>query len=397
MDPRENPYTPNAGARPPLFVGRDEQLDSFDVLLSRLERGRTERSMILTGLRGVGKTVLLGRFEDHAAQRGWATVDTEITKDMPFGRRMVALARQALLQLSPKSKWKDRATRAAGVLRSFELTVDSTGALSAGLNTERVEGKADTGDLGPDLTDLFLALGEAAADHGTGVVFLVDEIQFLAVAEFEALIAALHKTVQRSLPITLVGAGLPQIPRLAGEAKSYAERLFTFPELGRLDEHSAGQAIAGPAHHLGVDFHPDALRLVVAETEGYPFFLQEFGRVLWNHTPASPITAADVHAAQPAVEHELDASFFRVRAGRTTDLELRYLRAMAELGPGSHRASAVAQVLDRTADQLGQIRTRLIDKGLLYAPSYGLAAFTVPQFDRYMRRTHPLPPVARPT
>ncbi|MGH7319699.1 MAG: ATP-binding protein, partial [Candidatus Rokuibacteriota bacterium] len=262
--------------------------------------------------------------------------------------------------------------------------------VSAGLDLDAIEGLGDSGLIGEDLTDLLTALGEAAQDHGTGVVFLFDEIQFLGVAELEALIAALHKTVQRSLPITLVGAGLPQIPRLAGEARSYAERLFKFPEIGQLPAADAAEALVAPARELAVDYTADAVRAIVTYAEGYPYFLQEYGKIVWDEVGSSPIRLGDVRAGAPLVEAKLDGSFFRVRAERTTELELQYLRAMAELGSGPQRASDVAKVLRRTSEQLGPTRSRLIEKGLLYTPGYGLAAFTVPQFDRYMIRNHPL-------
>lgn len=360
------------------------------MLLSRLERGYTEQSMIITGLRGVGKTVLLGAFEEQARERHWATVDVEITKGVDFGDRVAHLARRALLQIAPKARWKDRARRAAGVLKSFSTTVSSEGTVSAGLDMEPVEGLGDSGHLGDDLTDLLLALGEAAQDHGRGVVFFFDEIQFLRVVELEAIIAALHKTVQRRLPITLVGAGLPQIPRLAGEAKSYAERLFKFPEIGQLPPSDAAEAVVAPARALGVDYTADAVRAIVTYAEGYPYFLQEYGKIVWDEAASSPIRLSPVRRVTALVEAKLDGSFFRVRAERTTELELQYLRAMAELGPHPQRASDVAKVLRRTSEQLGPTRSRLIEKGLLYTPGYGLAAFTVPQFDRYMIRNHPL-------
>jgi hypothetical protein len=365
-------------------------LNTFDVLLARLERGYTEQSMIITGLRGVGKTVLLGAFEEKARERHWATVDAEITKNVDFGSRIAYLVRRALLQIAPKARWKDRARRAAGVLKSFSVTVSSEGAVSAGLDMEAVEGLGDSGQLAEDLTDLLVALGEAAEDHGKGVVFLFDEIQFLQVAEFEALIAALHKTVQRALPITLVGAGLPQVPRLAGEAKSYAERLFKFPEIGQLPTADAAEAVAAPARALEVGYTGDAVRAIVAYADGYPYLLQEYGKIVWDEARSSPVRLADVRRVAALVEDKLDGSFFRVRAERTTELELQYLRAMAELGPDAQRASDVAKVLRRTSEQLGPTRSRLIEKGLLYTPGYGLAAFTVPQFDRYMIRNHAL-------
>ena len=388
MRPHDNPYTPNAGARPPVMVGRDDQMSAFEILLDRLRRGHTEQSMLVTGLRGVGKTVLLTSLEESARGRGWTTVEAEITKNTEFGPRMAQLARRALFHLAPKARWRDRARRAASVLKSFQLTVSPEGAVSAALDVDALEGLADSGHLGEDLTDLMVALGEAAQEESGGVVFLFDEVQFLSTIEFEALIAALHKTVQRQLPITLVGAGLPQLPRLAGEAKSYAERLFKFPIIGRLGEPEAARALVEPAERLGASYERDAVASIVDYTQGYPYFVQEYGNVLWDLAPTSPFTPAHVDDAKEAVEAKLDSSFFRVRAERTTTLELQYLRAMAELGGEPQQAKGVADLLGRTSQQLGPTRSRLIDKGLLYTPEHGLAAFTVPQFDRYMRRSH---------
>jgi hypothetical protein len=390
MRPHDNPYTPNAGARPPALVGRDAQLEAFEVLLDRLRRGHTEQSMMITGLRGVGKTVLLGALEERARGRGWTTIEAEITKNVQFGVRMAQLARRALLQVAPRARWKDRGKRAAAVLTSFQLTVSAQGELTFGLDVDAAEGLADSGSLGEDLTDVLVALGEAAQEQNRGVVFLFDEVQFLSLAELEALIAALHKTVQRQLPITLVGAGLPQLPRLAGEAKSYAERLFQFPMIGKLNADEAARALSEPAAALGVEFTDDAVIAIVEYTEGYPYFLQEYGKLVWEHAEASPVTIQDVYETQEAVEAKLDSSFFRVRTDRVTDLELHYMRAMAELGFEPQAAKDVARLMDRRSEQLGPTRSRLIEKGLLYTPAHGLAAFTVPQFDRYMRRAHPL-------
>ncbi|MDZ4063422.1 MAG: ATP-binding protein, partial [Coriobacteriia bacterium] len=252
MDPRKNPYAPGAGTKPPALVGRDEQIESFDVLLERLENGYAEQSMIITGLRGVGKTVLLDVFREKAETRNWATVEWEVEKNSVFGSKMAMHARRALLQIAPRARWEDRALRAASVLKSFIVTVNPDGALTAGLDVEALAGAADSGTLAEDLSDLFFALGEAAQERGTGVIFLLDEIQYLDVVELEALIAALHKCARRSLPVTLVGAGLPQIPRLAGEAKSYAERPFRFPSIGELPRDYAREALVVPAERLGV-------------------------------------------------------------------------------------------------------------------------------------------------
>lgn len=391
MNPRDNPFTPNAGAPPPALVGRDAELAGFEILLERLRRGYAEQSMLVTGLRGVGKTVLLGAFEGRALNAGWVTVTAECTKHEPFGTRMGSLVRRALFQAAPKASWGEKLRHAAGVLRSFSLTVSSDGSLTAGIDVDAVEGMADTGNLGDDLTDLLVALGEAARERETGVAFLVDEVQFLQAHELEALIAGLHRTVQRQLPITFVGAGLPQLPRLAGEAKSYAERLFKFPRIGRLSPPEAEAALVEPARELGVAFAPDAIDVIVEYTEGYPYFLQEYGKLVWDLAPeGEEIGRRVAEEAQRAVEAKLDESFFRVRAERTTALELRYLRAIAELGAADHAAGDVAALLGRTSEQLGPTRARLIDKGLIYTTAHGRGNFTVPQFDRYLRRNYDL-------
>jgi hypothetical protein len=387
VDRRTNPYTPNAGAQPPFLVGRDRELEVFDVLLTRMENGLTQQSMIITGLRGVGKTVLLGAFREIADEHGWVALDTEITKNASFANRFARLARQALLRLSTADRWRDRARRAAGVLKSFSLTFDPHGSVAIGLDVGPLPGEADSGDLTEDLTDLLVALGEAAKESGRGVVFLFDELQYLRVDELEALITALHKTVQRNLPVTLVGAGLPQIPALAGEAKSYSERLFTFPRIGELTRADAVKALTVPAKERGVDYEAAAVEQIVEYTQGYPYFLQEYGSIVWDFSAASPITAIDALAAQPLVEEKLDESFFRVRIERASHVERQYMRAMAECGPGPHTAGEVAEKLGKTAQQAAPTRARLIEKGLLYAPAYGSAAFTVPQFDRYLLRT----------
>jgi hypothetical protein len=308
---------------------------------------------------------------------------------MDFASRVGQLARRALLQLAPRKQWRRRAQRAARVLRSFQITLSSDGSWTGGIDVEALEGHADSGYLPDDLTDLVIALGDAAAEVESGVVFVFDEIQFLSVGELEALIAALHKSVQRQLPITLVGAGLPQLPRLAGEAKSYSERLFRFPVIGRLGEAEAYEALVEPARREGVEIEPAAARAVFELTDGYPYFIQEYGKSIWDVAEESPIGVEDVARAHDIVEAKLDESFFRVRLERATENELSYMRAMAALGPEPQRAKLVAESLDRTIEQLGPTRSRLVEKGLLYTPSRGLAAFTVPQFDRYLLRTQP--------
>jgi hypothetical protein len=391
VDPRTNPYTPNAGARPPILVGRDDQLANFDLLLSRLLDAHPEQSMIILGLRGVGKTVLLGEFRGLAEKANWAVVEIEVSKhdDAAFRRVMAREARRALFAIAPSAKWRDKAKRAAAALKSFTISLTANG-ITAGLNVEALEGIADSGMLDADLADLLVALGEAAADHQTGVVFLLDEVQFLRVGQLEALIAALHRTVQRALPITMVAAGLPQLPELAGEAKSYSERLFKFPVIGQLSETDSAAALVEPLRQHDAGYNEDAIRFVYEFTEGYPYFLQEFGKAAWDIADGPLITLNDAKTAQQVVEEKLDSSFFRVRLDRTTDLERAYLRAMAEFGSDPQPAGDVAPLIDRTSQQCGPTRARLIDKGLLYTPSYGHAAFTVPQFDRYLKRRVPL-------
>ena len=395
-----NPYTPNAGAEPEAIVGRDDQLASFDLLLARLARGRTEQSMIVTGLRGVGKTVLLGQFRGKALEQDWVVVELEISKhdEAGFRRDLASRLRTALFELSPKARWTQHLQHAAAVLKSFTLKFDTDGSWSAGLDVEAAEGYADHANLKMDLTDVFLALGEAAAEQNRGVVLLFDEIQFLSTAQLEAVIEALHKMVQRKLPITLVGAGLPQIAELAGDAKSYAERLFKFPTIGNLSAEDSYAALEQPAAAEGAHYASTALKGAFQITGGYPYFLQELGYAVWTVAEGPTITKSDIELAQPQYEAKLDASFFRVRLDRTTDLQRAYLRAMAQLGPAAQKAADVAQLMGRTSENLGPTRAELINMGLLYTPQHGYAAFTVPHFDRFMLRAVPtldVPPIRR--
>lgn len=387
-----NPYTPNAGAQPQALVGRKDQLESFDLLLARIEKGRSEQSMIVSGLRGVGKTVLLGLFRQKALARDWVVVELEVSKhdDTEFRRDIAVRMRSALLELSPRVRWTERARHAAAVLKSFSISVDPMGTWTAGLDVQAAEGFADHLDLTLDLTDLFLAVGETAKEHGKGVVLLFDEVQFLKPSQLEALIQALHKMVQRALPITMVAAGLPQIAELAGDAKSYAERLFTFPQLGDLEPADAQEALVLPAADEGVTYTQDALEEAVRITGGYPYFIQELGYATWTVAEGPTITREDILAAEPGYEAKLDASFFRVRLDRATELQRAYLRAMAELGSAPHKASDVADVMGRTSTNLGPTRAELINMGLLYTPEHGYAAFTVPHFDRFLRRAIPV-------
>ncbi len=391
MDSISNPYTPNAGAAPEIVVGRDDQLEAFTVLLRRLERGRTEQSMIITGLRGVGKTVLLGQFVDIANKANWEVVEIEASKhdDSRFRQAMFSQLKAALLRLSPRARWTERGRIAAEVLSAFAVSVDQKGTFSVSWDVPPAEGLGDHGDLAMDLTDVFIALGEAAAEQHRGVALLIDEVQFLGRSQLEALIQAVHKTVQRKLPITFVGAGLPQIAELAGEAKSYAERLFKFPTIGSLVGDDARKALTEPALVEGVTYDEDAVDLAIEITQGYPYFIQELGYQVWGVASDARVRRVDVDIAKEAYEAKLDGSFFRVRLDRATPLQTAYMRAMAELGSEPQKAADVARVMGRESTQVGPTRAELIDMGLLYTPEHGYAAFTVPDFDRFMLRAVP--------
>lgn len=391
MDARTNPYTPNAGAEPEAIVGRDEELNTFEHLLARIEYGRSEQSMIITGLRGVGKTVLLGKFREIALERKWVVIEIEASKhdDTRFRADIAAKMRSALFSLSPSAKWSDKLRHAAAVIKSFTAASSPDGSFSFGLDIEAAEGIADSQLLSSDLTDLFIAIGEAAKDKGRGVVLLIDEIQFLSEAQLESVITALHKIQQRKLPVTLVGAGLPQMAKLAGDAKSYAERLFRFPHIGHLSRSHADQALQAPAAAEGVSYTDEALTEAFEITEGYPFFIQELGYAVWQCAAENPITREDIVNAREAYEAKLDASFFRVRLDRAKKEQRNYLRAMAELGPGPQKASDVAKVMNRKSSSVAPLRSRLVNEGMLYTPEHGYAAFTVPHFDRFMLRAIP--------
>ncbi|MFD4421328.1 AAA family ATPase [Agromyces sp. NPDC058484] len=391
MDSISNPYTPNAGAAPEVVVGRDDHLEAFTVLLRRLERHRTEQSMIITGLRGVGKTVLLGQFGEIARKAAWEVVEVEAGRldDPRFRQAMFSHLKSALLRLSPRARWTERGRRAAEVLSAFAVSVDKQGTFSVSWDVPPAEGEGDNGDLAMDLTDVFVALGEAAEEQGRGVALLIDEVQFLGRSQLEALIQAVHKTVQRKLPITFVGAGLPQIAELAGDAKSYAERLFRFPVVGSLTGEDARRALTEPALVEGVSYDPDAVDLAMEITQGYPFFIQELGSQVWSVANGDRVQRSDVEIAKDAYEAKLDGSFFRVRLDRATPLQTAYLRAMAELGPDPQKAADVARVMGRESTQVGPTRAELIDMGLLYTPEHGYAAFTVPDFDTFMLRAVP--------
>lgn len=338
------------------------------------------------GLRGVGKTVLLNRFSEMAVQDGFAAAFIEAPEAGDLPTLLAVPLRKILLEFDrgPVSR---AVTRALRVLKSFSLQLPDGTTIQ--LDPEPLVGEADSGNLSSDLTDLFVAVGEAARDRDRGVLIAVDEVQYLSEPELSGLIVAIHRTTQLNLPLVLVGAGLPQLPGLAGEARSYSERLFEFPEIGSLDRDDARAALEVPAEQLGVSFAPDALGQLVDESLGYPYFLQEWGYHVWNHALRSPIPLGDVHAVRPVVLAALDRDFFRVRLDRLTPKEREYLRAMAELGAGPHRSGDIAAELGVRVESVAPRRSGLIRKGMIYSPAHGDTAFTVPLFDDFMRRVMP--------
>jgi hypothetical protein len=381
MDPLENPYTPHAGSAPKELVGRDELLEQFRVLVGRLSRGYTEQSMIIRGLRGVGKTVLLNAFESMAEDNGFLTYFHEITPETRLLTALVNDAQHALGQLRLSAKMKERVRAALGHLSTITLAGPEGIELSVDLKA------AGEAALTEDLTRLFVELGRIAQDKGTGVAFFLDEVQFVREDEYRALISALHRSTQKSLPIALAAAGLPQIPRLSGDARSYAERLFTFPEIGRLNDTDTRSAFAGPANDQGVSYSEDAMTEAVHWTDGYPFYIQQLGKHSWNKASASPVDLDVVCAAVPAAQAALDGSIYEVRIQRATQHERRYMRAMAEIGSGPYRSGVVAAKLGKSTTDVSRLRQSLLDKGLVYATEdFGFVEFTVPRFDEFMRR-----------
>jgi len=390
MDPIGNPYAPGAGTPPPELAGRDDLREVVRIALERVRAGRPAKSILMVGLRGVGKTVLLDRMRDDAEASGITTVRIEAPEGRSLPAMLAPQLRLALLRLSRSAKAKALAQRAlqglAGFARALKLRYQD---IEVGIDFEPEPGLADNGDLENDLVALLEVSGNAAKAAGTALGLFIDELQYVAEDELAALITALHRTSQRSLPVVLVGAGLPQLPGRMGRAKSYAERLFDFPMVGPLSEDAARLAIAKPASDQGVGITMDALQRIFEETHGYPYFLQEWGKHTWDAAEASPMTLHDVELASTTAVAALDESFFRVRFDRLTPLEKRYLRAMAELGPGPHRSGDIAWELNREVTSLGPTRSQLIWKGMIWSPSHGDTAFTVPLFDQYMRRIMP--------
>ena len=387
MDPARNPYNPGAGAPPPALVGREHAIEAFDIAVRRFGLGRSARSMLLTGLRGVGKTVLLREFGRIGERSRWVYQRIEATEDLRFPETLAILVRKAILRLSIGERVAERARRARGVLKSFQVRweLPVNGDIVAGFDP--VPGYADSGELDHDLADLFIEVGELAKARGVGVLFTIDEMQYLSRRHLKALIVGLHSISQEQLPFVVAGAGLPSLLALVGDARSYAERLFEFRVINSLKADEATTALVEPAEAEGVRWHPDALERVVTRTRGYPYFLQEFGKQVWNIAEGpEEITPTDVDAAIPIATDELDTGFFRVRIDRTTDTERTYLSAMASLGAGPYASGEVAAAMGKTTTQVGPHRDALIKRGLCYSPRHGIIDFTVPMFDRFIRR-----------
>jgi len=390
LDARQNPYAPGAGTPPPELAGRDEIIERAAVALDRIRAGRSARSVVLHGLRGVGKTVLLNRIRLEAEARGFASVRIEAPEERSLPALLAPALRTALFRLRRIDAAK------AGLQNAMKALAGFVGALKVkyadievGLDLDPEHGLADSGDLDTDLADLTAAVGEAAAERGTAVVLFADELQYVPEDQLAALIMALHSANQAQLPITMVAAGLPQLLGSMGRAKSYAERLFEFISIDRLDGPAALDALCVPAHREGVEFTADAVAVILEQSRGYPYFLQEWGKHSWNVADASPIDGDDARRATDEALADLDASFFRVRFDRLTPAEKGYMRGMADLGPGPHRSGEIADRLGRKVSTVAPIRNALIAKGMLYSPAHGDTAFTVPLFDGFMRRIMP--------
>jgi AAA ATPase domain len=390
MDPRKNPYAPGAGTPPPELAGRDELIERAAIALDRIRSDRAARSLILHGLRGVGKTVLLNRIETDAEARGFASVQVEAPEGRSLPSILIPVLRMALLRLDRGRKMRANLVKAGRALAGFAKALRiKYKDIEVSTDFEPQRGLADSGDLDTDLTDLLAAIGSAAHEYRTAVVLFVDELQYVQEDQLASLIRALHSASQRRLPITMLAAGLPQLIGQMGRAKSYAERLFEFVSIERLDDKASSAALRVPAEKEGVAFAQDAIAEILRHTMGYPYFLQEWGRHAWNVADSSPISRANARRATALALAELDAGFFRVRFDRLTPLEKRYLRAMAELGPGPHRSGDIAAQLAKSVTSVAPVRNELIVKGLIYSPAHGDTAFTVPLFDGFMKRIMP--------
>ena len=390
MDAIHNPFAPGAGTPPPELAGREVLLESMRVALERARRGRPAKSAMLVGLRGVGKTVLLDRIRNDAEAMGIHTLRIEA----PEGRSLPALLapelRQALLRLSPVEAAKEYAVRGLRALAGFAKKLKLTfGDIEVGIDFDPEPGLADNGDLEHDLQALLQQAGLAAKAAGTALALFIDELQYVEEAQMAALITSIHRTEQRQLPVILVGAGLPQLRGRMGNAKSYAERLFDFPEIGPLPNPAARAAIEKPLAMEGATIAPDALDAILQITKGYAYFLQQWGSHTWQAASQSPIQLGDVERATVTATAALDASFFRVRFDRLSPKEKKYLRAMADLGAGPHRSGDIAAILGTAVTSLAPARSALITKGMVWSPNHGDTAFTVPMFDQYMKRIMP--------
>jgi hypothetical protein len=391
VDYIRNPYSPGAGSPPPELAGRNALREQVRVAIERLRIGRTAKSILMVGLRGSGKTVLLDQMRADAEAAKICTVRVEAPESRSLPAIIAPQLRLALLQLSLIGSAQEKARRALRALAGFAQSLKvKYRDIEVGFDLAPEVGLADNGDLEGDLTTLLEEVGRAAQSAGTAVVLFIDELQYVERNQFAALISALHRTSQARLPVTVVGAGLPQLRGLAGDAKSYAERLFEFPMIGPLNAAEAQLAIQKPAREEGVEFNEDALDEILKRTSGYPYFLQEWGKHSWQVAEQSPITLKNVKLASIQAIAALDESFFRVRFDRLTPTEKRYLRAMAELGPEpSHRSGDIAGCLGRPVSTLGPIRQNLILKGMIWSPSHGVTAVTVPLFDDFMKRIMP--------
>lgn len=390
MDRVRNPFAPGAGTPPPALVGREDILKTAQVTITRVKEGRPAKSFLLVGLRGVGKTVLLNRIQEIAEEAGYKAIAIEAPENKRLPALLIPPLRQILLALDRLERVNEYVKRGLRVLKSFAVTFKSDlGDFNLGLDIDAEPGFADSGDLEADLSELLIAVAQAAAARRVPVAVFIDEMQYLNEDELSALILAMHKVAQKTLPLLLVGAGLPQLVGLAGKSKSYAERLFDFPKIGPLEASDAKNALREPVEREGAKIKEDALNQITRVTQGYPYFLQEWGYHTWNIANASPISLEDVKAAHTAVIQRLDESFFRVRFDRLTPRERDYLRAMAELGPGPHRSGDIADVLGVGVHSVAPLRSGLIRKGMIFSPAHGDTAFTVPLFDQFMKRIIP--------
>lgn len=396
MDPLHNPFSPGAGTPPPELAGRDDILKQALMALARIKKGRAEKSVLLIGLRGVGKTVLLHKISEMAEEQGYKAVMVEAHENKTLPALLLPYLRQVLFALDKGEMVSAKVKRGLRVLKSFigGLRV-KINEIEFGLDIDAERGAADSGDLEADLAEVFIALGEAARDRNTAVAIIIDELQYLSEEELSSLIMAVHKVSQKSLPLVVIGAGLPQLVGKAGRSKSYAERLFDYPVVGPLKKEDAKKALQEPALSEGMSFTDDALDEIVRVTEGYPYFLQEWGYQAWNIAENSPIELDVVKKATKASIARLDQSFFRVRLDRLTPREKDYLRALAELGADPQRSGDIAEKLGVEVNRVAPLRNGLIKKGMIYSPAHGDTAFTVPLFEAFMKRTMPNPPAPR--